>query len=356
VNALTKPELYSHHWDRKTLDDLMDRGVLLPTKLHIQITSRCSHRCITCNHYLNEDQTDALDTPTLHRVLEEARDLGMSNLSITGGEPLLREDLHAITAKARHLGFEVITVATNGDHLAKRDRAEALVAAGATHVPMSLQGWNTHDAIVGAKGSRDRVVRAVEHLLDLTDGDSDRVSVGMVAMKQTLGELDEVARFAREAGCGLRVNVLDNKLFFFKGASTSTDEQWPDDREATDRFVARCFELSAEGLLKLWPRNIIFLERYLRGEALTSPCPVGLEALYISHKGHVYPGCWEKDTGLSVLTSSLGEIVSTETYRELRHDAYSRRCGGCGCTFRTMSAHYVPYIVEGWVRTGRLER
>lgn len=352
---LPKTALYSHPWDRETFEALLERGGLAPTKLHVQITARCTHRCVTCNHHLRAPAENGLDTATVRRLLEEARGLGMDNLSLTGGEPLLREDLDELLGAARRLGFGTVTVATNGDHVADPDRAARLLEAGATHVPISLQGWDTHDEIVGAKGSRDRVVRAVETLLRLTGGDGDRVSVGMIAMDPTLGELDKVAAFARSAGCGLRVNVLDKALFFFVG-DTESERLWPTDEAAIRRFLDRCFELSGEGLLRLWPRNIVFMERYMLGRPIEAPCPVGLEALYVSHDGRLFPGCWAKDTGLRASETSLANAWADRRYRDRLHEAFLRRCGGCGCTFRTMSAYYTPFVVEGWRRTGSVSR
>jgi MoaA/NifB/PqqE/SkfB family radical SAM enzyme len=352
----TKQQLYSHRWDRETFDRLIEAWGLKPSKLHLQLTRRCSHRCITCNHHLARDEGPELDTATVLRLLREGRSLGMDNLSITGGEPLVRDDLLEVVAVARSLGYATVTVASNGDLLADRARAQELIAAGATHVPVSLHGLDTHDEIVGAPGSRARVMRAVEHLLEATGGDADRVTVGMVAMAPTLGQLDALAGYARAAGCGLRVNVLDTKLFFFS-EGTRTAALWPTDAAAIDRFVTRCFELSAEGLLRLWPRNIVFIERYLTGSLpIEAPCPVGLEAMYVGFDGRLLPGCWAAEPMATAATRSLGEAWSDPRFRDMLHAAFLRKCPGCGCTFRTMSAFYTPYIVEGWLRTGRLER
>lgn len=351
----TKPQLYSHRWDRETFDRLIEACGLRPTKLHVQITRRCTHRCITCNHHFARGDRDLLDTATLLRLLREGRDLGLDNLSITGGEPLLRDDLLEVVAAARALGYATVTVASNGDLLADRARARELVAVGATHVPVSLHGLDTHDEIVGAPGSRQRVERAVGHLLEATGGDADRVTVGMVAMAPTLGQLDAVASYARAAGCGLRINVLDARLFFFADG-TRTAELWPTDLAAIDRFVARCFELSAEGLLRLWPRNLVFVERYLKNLPIEAPCPVGLEAMYVGFDGRLLPGCWAAEPVANVATHSLAEAWADPRYRDSLHAAFLRKCPGCGCTFRTMSAFYIPYIVEGWLRTGRLDR
>lgn len=346
----TKEQLYSHFWDRDTFDALIDGAALRPTKLHIQITRRCTHRCITCNHHLTRDEEDALEPSTVSRLLREGRDFGMDNLSLTGGEPMLREDILDVVSEAREMGYATVTVATNGDHLADRRRARALIEAGATHFPLSLHGIDTHDDLVGAKGSRERVMRAVDNLLTLTRGDADRVSVGLVATRKTLDQLDALADYARRVGCGLRVNVLDTKLFFFKEGTQSV-ELWPTDVDAIGRFVERCYELSAEGLLRLWPRNIVFIERYLKNMPIDAPCPVGLEALYVRFDGRLLPGCWASEPSTSALTASISEAWEDEDFRQALYDAFKRRCSGCGCTFRTMSAFYAPFIVEGWLRT-----
>ena len=351
---MTSPDktfFYSHRWDRRLFDAFLERAELRPTKLHLQVTRRCSHRCITCNHHLAPAGGDDLSTAQLLRLLEQGRDFGMTNLSLTGGEPMLRQDLLEVVSQARDIGYSTITVATNGDLLTDAGRVRAVLEAGATHLPISLHGLETHDEIVAAPGSRERVMRAVDLLLSLTDGDADRVTVGMVAMDRTLDQLDAMADYCRRVGCGLRVNVLDSTLFFFSDG-TRTSELRPRDRSAIERFITRCFELSDEGLLRLWPRNIVFMERYLLGEPIESPCPVGLEALYVAHDGRFLPGCWASDTGATTESHEIGELWADERFRDALFDAFHRRCPGCGCTFRTMSAWYAPYIVEGWLRAG----
>src|SRR5215831_14315447 len=77
-----------------------------PVGLLAELTYRCPLHCPYCSNPLNlaayrEELT--LEEWTL--VLAEARDLGVMQLHLSGGEPLQRRDLVSIVAHARQLGF-----------------------------------------------------------------------------------------------------------------------------------------------------------------------------------------------------------------------------------------------------------
>src|SRR5690606_32944406 len=75
------------------------------------------------------------DLPELLRVVRVAVGLGIEEVRLTGGEPLLRPDLVDVVAGIAELGVEV-SMTTNALGLDKK--AEALVAAGLTRVNISL--------------------------------------------------------------------------------------------------------------------------------------------------------------------------------------------------------------------------
>ena len=71
------------------------------------------------------------------RVLREARALGAVQLGLSGGEPLLRDDLEVIVAEAHALGF-YINLITSGVGLTET-RIAALKEAGLDHIQLSFQ-------------------------------------------------------------------------------------------------------------------------------------------------------------------------------------------------------------------------
>jgi pyrroloquinoline quinone biosynthesis protein E len=77
-------------------------------------------------------------------VFSEARALGVLQLGLSGGEPLVRKDLEELAAHARGLGL-YSTLVTSGLGLT-RARAERLRAAGLEHVQISIQDADTESA------------------------------------------------------------------------------------------------------------------------------------------------------------------------------------------------------------------
>jgi pyrroloquinoline quinone biosynthesis protein E len=81
--------------------------------------------------------TGELPTSEWLRVLREARALGSVQLGLSGGEPLLRDDLEQITSEAHRLGYYVNLI-TSGVGLTQA-RLKALQSAGLDHIQLSFQ-------------------------------------------------------------------------------------------------------------------------------------------------------------------------------------------------------------------------
>jgi len=109
-----------------------------PLWLLAELTYRCPLHCVFCYNPLDFAQhTDELATDDWLRVLRQARELGAVQCGLSGGEPLLRDDLEVIVAEARALGYYT-NLLTSGVGLTA-ERAGALRAAGLDHVQLSFQ-------------------------------------------------------------------------------------------------------------------------------------------------------------------------------------------------------------------------
>src|ERR687894_2139362 len=138
-----------------------------PLGLLAELTYRCPLHCPYCSNPVTVPQATELRLDEWFRVLDEARQLGVLQLHLTGGEPLARPDLTPLVARARDLGFYVNLV-TSGVGLDERRVAE-LAQAGLDHVQLSIQDADrtAADEIAGArvwrrKRAAARVVTALE--------------------------------------------------------------------------------------------------------------------------------------------------------------------------------------------------
>jgi pyrroloquinoline quinone biosynthesis protein E len=144
-----------------------------PLGLLAELTYRCPLHCPYCSNPLNlSAYSDELTLDEWVRVLTEARNLGVLQLHLSGGEPLQRRDLVDIVAQARTLGFytNLITSALT----LTPTRAEQLKQAGLDHVQISIQAADasTSDLIAGTpsfhkKIAAARLVKALDFPLTL---------------------------------------------------------------------------------------------------------------------------------------------------------------------------------------------
>src|SRR5438445_655606 len=147
-----------------------------PYTLVAELTYRCPLRCAYCSNPTDwARHADALTTDDWLRVFREAEALGVVQLNLTGGEPLLRDDLEQLVEGARRLDLYTNLI-TSGIPLA-RERLARLKALGLDNVQVSIQ--------------------------DVSAAESDRI-----AGARTFDRKLEVARWVKELGFPLTLNVV----------------------------------------------------------------------------------------------------------------------------------------------------
>lgn len=166
----------------------------VPFGLLAELTYRCPLRCPYCSNPVDLSGAE-LSTDSWLRLLDEARELGVLQLHLSGGEPLARRDLTAITRHASALALYTNLV-TSGIGLTPA-RLEELKEAGLDHVQLSIQDSQaeTADLIAGIKAhERKRAVAAmvVEAGLPL--------SINVVLHRHNVERMTQIAQLAEELG------------------------------------------------------------------------------------------------------------------------------------------------------------
>jgi pyrroloquinoline quinone biosynthesis protein E len=134
-----------------------------PFSLVAELTYRCPLRCPYCSNpvdwYQDQYQSE-LTTDEWLEVIQQARQLGVLQLGLTGGEPLLRNDLEALVEAAAGLGLYT-TLVTAGTLLTPQ-RATKLQALGLDHIQISLQDSRAEasDRIAGRRSFEQKLAAA----------------------------------------------------------------------------------------------------------------------------------------------------------------------------------------------------
>jgi pyrroloquinoline quinone biosynthesis protein E len=179
-----------------------------PFGLLAELTYRCPLACAYCSNPLNmAEYTDELTTDEWRRVLTEARDLGVLQCHLSGGEPLLRRDLVEIVATAYDLGlYTNLVTSALGLSMA---RAEQLRAAGLDHVQVSIQADDPalSDRIAGTPSFR-RKVEAMGVVKEL----GWPLTMNVVLHRQNIDRVADVLGLAEEVGAD-RVELANTQYY-----------------------------------------------------------------------------------------------------------------------------------------------
>ncbi|MFO7528256.1 MAG: pyrroloquinoline quinone biosynthesis protein PqqE [Marinobacter sp.] len=109
-----------------------------PLWLLAELTYRCPLQCPYCSNPLDFAQSEReLSTEQWISVLRQGREMGAAQLGFSGGEPLVRQDLPALIAEARKLGYYTNLI-TSGLGLTEA-KVDAFAEAGLDHIQVSFQ-------------------------------------------------------------------------------------------------------------------------------------------------------------------------------------------------------------------------
>lgn len=168
-----------------------------------ELSYTCNLRCVHC---YNPHHSTAGELTTDHwlDLLEQAREMGLLRLCLTGGEVAIHPGLWRILAKARSLHLAV-DVLTNGWVFADVGLARELASLFPRSIQCSLYGATpaTHEEITGVRGSWDRTMRCLKNFADL----GVPLAVKCPAMQLNYLEIPVVARIAEDLGAMLQVDV-----------------------------------------------------------------------------------------------------------------------------------------------------
>ena len=168
--------------------------------VRISVTDRCNFRCQYCMpaeglKWL--ERSAVLDFEEITRIVGLLASIGVGDVRLTGGEPLVRKDFPKLAAMlAKVPGVEDLSVTTNG-FLLGRD-AEALVAAGVNRFNVSIDSLQQDKFYELTR--RDALAQVLEGLHALAAfPEAHPIKVNAVAIRGfTEDEIPSFVEFARE--------------------------------------------------------------------------------------------------------------------------------------------------------------
>lgn len=268
----------------------MSRRDWVPLVAHVSVSDRCPYVCRRCSNISRGPD----DPPrgTLVRLFDQLRAAGTARVALTGGEPLVREDLEDLVAAC---GPELSPLLFTSGWGLGADRARRLRQAGLTAAFISLEHFwaDEHDRVRGRGGAWEQAVAAIRACLQAGIYTAAQAVVEPALLND--GTMDAYLQFCRRLGVDevmlLEPIPVGHGRDDRESASSAPMPPWPsaDDHHPgiseTDRQQLRNLHLRAT--------RDATLPKVSSMSLLESPdclgCQAGFSFLYITAQGEVFP-------------------------------------------------------------------
>ncbi|HUU00767.1 MAG TPA: radical SAM protein [Myxococcota bacterium] len=168
-------------------------------KVIVNLTYLCNNHCIFCA--VGDRVRRHAGTGDVIEALRRYRSEGFELLDIDGGEPTLHPGLFEVIAQGRALGFERITLVTNGRRLSYHAYADTLARSGVNEVLVSLHAPDASGQarITGVTESFDQTLAGIRNILKCL-ASTDRVAVNTTLVADNLISVPQLGRLLSDLG------------------------------------------------------------------------------------------------------------------------------------------------------------
>jgi heme b synthase len=327
-----------------------------------ELTRSCNLACAHCRAsaesgpYPNE-----LSTERSLELLSDIASFSSPIIILTGGEPLLRDDIFTIARGGTDLGLRMV-LATNGT-LLKPETVRRLIEAGIQRISISIDGKDerSHDELRGVEGAFSGALFGIENAR------SEHLSfqINTTITKRNMAELSEIESLVERLGADA------HHLFLLvptgRGAQMADDSLGAREYEEVLGRIYR-YEMSAP-----YPVKVTCAPQYMRIRretaaregtvipesghgfaASTRGCLGGISFLFISHDGTTQPCGYLEVTGGNITRTPIRDIWErADVFCRLRdHSLLGGKCGVCehvdicgGCRARALF-QYGDYLAQ----------
>ncbi|GAB6909292.1 putative heme d1 biosynthesis radical SAM protein NirJ2 [Desulfosarcina cetonica] len=313
-----------------------------------ETTRNCNLACVHCRAAAtNGPYAGELDTDQAFKLLDEIAAVGQPIVILTGGEPLLRDDIFDIAKYGDRLGLRMV-MAPNGT-LITAAVAQRMAASGIRRISASIDGATKafHDKFRGVDGAFDAALQGIAHV----KAAGIEFQINTTVTKSNLDQIPQILKLAEQLGAVahhifLLVPTGRGKYIVDQAIDAQAYEEtlnwFYDQREKTSlQLKATCAphyyrilrqRARAEG------KTITFATHGL--DAVTRGCLAGTGFCFISHTGIVQP-CGYTDVQCGDVTqNTFGDIwrhspvfLKLRDFKQLEGKCgiceYHAVCGGC---------------------------
>ncbi len=281
----------------RTYFSLRDWKIKHPPLLAILIlTRRCNLRCEMCN--LWKYKNNEMSKEEIFRLVNDLEKLGVTTISISGGEPLMREDVFEIMNYVKGKGM-FLDISTNGT-LITNSVAKKITEIGVDTISVSLDSDDPEifDRLRGIKGAHDKAVLGIKNLLNVSNNKT-RITVNILLSPQTLDRLLETVNFLSNLGIK-NIGFIPVHNFNMKKSLSFSECQ----KNKLEEIVNKIVNIEREkGIIDNTEKYLETIKKFILKGERSRACGAGFLTVVIDSNGDIYP-CF----GMFELGKKIGNI------------------------------------------------
>ena len=182
--------------------------------VRISVTDRCNFRCAYCmpkeiynSEYQFFKKNEILSFEEIIRLSKIFSSLGTKKIRLTGGEPLLRKNIHVLVKYLKEIkNINDISMTTNGVLLSEK-KAMLLKESGLNRLTVSLDTLNPENfsEISGSKYSPENVLEGINNAIN---AGFENIKINMV-VKKNVNHKDIIPLLEKFSGTGCIVRFIE---------------------------------------------------------------------------------------------------------------------------------------------------
>ena len=325
-----------------------------------ETTRRCNLSCKHCRAVAEDHPYDnELSTEEAFKLMDQIREVGQPIIILTGGEPMIREDIYDIAAYGTKIGLRMV-MSPNGTNITP-ETAQKMVDSGIKRISISLDGSTaqSHDEFRGVEGAFDQALAGIE----MVKAVGLEFQINTTITKTNLDEIPKILALAEKLGAvahHIFLLVPTGRGKYIADSAIDTEEyektlNWfYDQREKTSlQLKATCAphyyrilrqRAHEEG------KKVTFDSHGL--DAVSRGCLAGTGFCFVSHVGRVQT-CGFLDVNCGDITQQSFKEVweNSPVFKEMRDFSllegkcgpceYTRVCGGCRARAYEATGNYL---------------
>ncbi|MBS4030839.1 MAG: putative heme d1 biosynthesis radical SAM protein NirJ2 [Clostridiales bacterium] len=312
-------------------------------------TRECHLKCKHCYRDAGAKDSTELSTEEGKKLIDEIAKAGFKILILSGGEPLLREDIYELCAHAKSVGMRPV-FGTTGTTITP-EVAKKLKDSGAACIGISLDsaGPEIHDEFRQVPGSWQGAIDGMKNCRDV----GLPFQIHTTVVEQNYNEFEAITDLAVEKG------AIAHHVFFLVPTGRGKDIEVEALREKQyEQLLHRILKKQKTVDIELKPtcapqfmriaRQMEMDMRFSRG------CLAGTAYCCIIPSGDVHPCPYLPVKVGNVRETPFSEIwKNAEMFKEFRSDEFGGKCGTCnhkdvcsGCRARAYYYTEGDYMAE----------